>query len=117
MSEQVVYHKCGAAVVQDSDGTFRASKGGSADQTILVCPTCGAVLRDRDLYEAKSDIAREKLHDVGWYPDPDGLALMDVPGQRERLMSTLSDALQRIGDADLMAIYAVIVALTGDMDA
>ncbi|MCP4537834.1 MAG: hypothetical protein GY832_11880 [Chloroflexi bacterium] len=109
-TELVLYHKCGRTVVQDADGAFRASDGTS----ILVCPSCGAVLRDRDLYGTKSDIARDKLHDVGWYPDPDSLALMENPTQRATIVSVLEESLSQMGNADLLAVYAVIMALAGD---
>jgi hypothetical protein len=114
VSEQVLYHKCGATVVQDADGTFKVHGGDLAGASILVCPICGSVLRDRDLYHSKSDIAREKLHDAGWYPDPDGLALMDEPRRRAAIVSTLREALANMGDADLLATYAVIMALMGE---
>jgi hypothetical protein len=108
-TELVLYHKCGKTVVQDADGAFRALDGTS----ILVCPSCGAVLRDRDLYGTKSDIARDKLHDVGWYPDPDSLALMGDPTQRMMIVSALKKSMDQMGDADLLAVYAVVTALTG----
>ncbi|MDY7079125.1 MAG: hypothetical protein SXV54_19605 [Chloroflexota bacterium] len=111
---QVLYHKCGAMVIQDPSGTFRTHDSDPANASILVCPICGAVLRDRDLYATKSDIARDKLRDIGWYPDPDGLALMDDPKQRASILSTLQGALDSMGDADLLAIYAVAVALKGE---
>ena len=113
-TEQIVYHKCGATVVQDMDGTFRVHEGSLAGAGILVCPTCGAVLRDRDLYSAKSDIARDKLRDVGWYPDPDGLALLDDGERRAAIVSAVKKALDEMGDADLLAVYAVAAALTGE---
>jgi hypothetical protein len=109
-TELVLYHKCGRTVVQDADGAFRAHDGTS----ILVCPSCGSVLRDRDLYGSKSDIARDKLHDVGWYPDPDSLALMDNPAQRAAIVSALKGAVDTMGDADLLAVYAVAMALVGE---
>jgi hypothetical protein len=114
MNEQVLYHKCGATVLQDADGTFKSHSGGIAGASILVCPLCGAVLRDRDLYYARSDIARDKLHDVGWYPDPDSLALVDNPTQRATIVSTVKEALVDMGDADLLAVYAVVMALVGE---
>ena len=109
-AELVLYHKCGNTVVQDADGAFKAISGTS----ILVCPSCGAVLRERDLYGSKSDIARDKLRDVGWYPDPDGLALMDDPEQRAAVVSILKETLDNMGNADLLAVYAVIMALVGE---
>ncbi len=114
MTEQVIYHKCGAAVIQDADGVFKAHDGDLSGASILVCPTCGAVLCDRDLYSIKSDIARDKLRTVGWYPDPDSLALMSDPAQRVTISSTLKEALDSMGDADVLAVYAVIMALTGE---
>jgi hypothetical protein len=111
---QVLYHKCGATVVQDVDGTFKVHGGDMAGESILMCPICGAVLRDRDLYHAKSDIAREKLHDAGWYPDPDGLALMDDPARRAVIVATLREAFEDMSDADLLSVYAVVLALTGE---
>jgi hypothetical protein len=113
-TEQVLYHKCGATVIQDDDGTFRVHGGELAGASILICPSCGAVLRDRDLYYSKSDIARDKLHDVGWYPDPDSLALMDDPAQRAAILSTLEGSLGDMGDADLLAVYTVVMALVGE---
>jgi hypothetical protein len=113
-SWQVLYHKCGAVVIQENDGTFRAHGGGIAGESILMCQVCGAVLCDRDLYQARSDIAREKLHDAGWYPDPDGLALMDDPAQRAAIAATVQEALGNMSDADLLSVYAVVLALTGD---
>ncbi len=114
MTEQVLYHKCGATVVQNTDGTFRMHGGDLIVSSILVCPSCGAVLRERDLYATKSDIARDKLHDAGWYPDPDGLALMGDPAQRATILSTLEQSLDNMGHADLLAVYAVTVALVGE---
>ena len=111
---QTLYHRCGATVVQDPDGTFRVDDGDLAGTSILVCPVCGAVLRDRDLYHTKADIARERLHDAGWYPDPNGLVLMSDPERRVAIVATLRNALDQMGDADLLAIYAVTVALTGE---
>jgi hypothetical protein len=110
-AEQVLYHKCGAAVVQDADGTFRAidARGGGS---ILVCPVCGGVLRERHLYNDRSDIARDKLYDVGWYPDPDSLALLEDPTQRVAILSAIKAALEDMGDADLLAVYTVVSALT-----
>ena len=112
MTEQVLYHKCGATVVQNADGTFRVHGGDLAGSSILVCPSCGSVLRERDLYVTKSDIARDKLHDAGWYPDPDGLALMNDPEQRADIVSTLKQAVDNMGNADLLSVYAVTMALT-----
>jgi len=97
--------------VQDVDGTFRAYDGGRAATSILVCPVCGGVLRDRDLFNARSDIARDRLHDVGWYPDPNSLALMEDPAQRAAILASLKEALDDMGDADLLAVYAVVMAL------
>ena len=111
MTEQILYHKCGATVLQSDDGTFKMHGGNLAGSSILVCPSCGSVLRERDLYDTRSDIARDKLHDAGWYPDPDGLALMGDPKQRATIMSTLKQAVDNMGDADLLAIYAVALAL------
>ncbi len=111
MTEHILYHKCGATVVQNPDGTFRTHGGDLAVSSILVCPSCGSVLRERDLYATKSDIARDKLHDAGWYPDPDGLALMGNPDQRASITSTLKQAVDDMGDADLLAVYAVALAL------
>jgi hypothetical protein len=113
---QVLYHKCGAAVIQEDDGTFRAHGDDIAGESILMCPVCGAVLSDRDLYQARSDIARERLHDVGWYPDPDGLALMDDPARRAAIAATVQEALGNMSDADLLSVYAVVLALTGDAE-
>ena len=72
------------------------------------------MLRERDLYATKSDIARDKLHDAGWYPDLDGLALMGDPAQRQTIVSTLKQSLDNMGHADLLAIYAVVIALVGE---
>jgi hypothetical protein len=115
-SWQVLYHKCGAAVVQENDGTFWVHGGDMAGESILTCQVCGAVLRDRDLYQTKSDIARERLHDAGWYPDPDGLALMDDPARRAAIAATVQKALGDMSDADLLSVYAVVLALTGDAE-
>ena len=112
MTENILFHKCGATVIQNNDGTFRMHGGDLAGSSILVCPSCGSVLRERDLYAAKSDIARDKLHDAGWYPDPDGLALMNDPEQRATIVSTMRHAVDNMGDADLLSIYAVTMALT-----
>jgi len=114
MTENILYHKCGATVIQNSDGTFRMHGGDLAGSSILVCPSCGSVLRERDLYATKSDIARDKLHDAGWYPDLDGLALMGDPAQRQTIVSTLKQSLDNMGHADLLAIYAVVIALVGE---
>lgn len=113
-TEQVLYHKCGAAVIQDADGAFKTHVGDLSGASILVCPICAAVLRDRDLYSAKSDITRDKLRDVGWYPDPDSLALMNDPTRRIAIVSTLKETLDDMGDADLLAVYAVVMALMGE---
>lgn len=109
-TELVLYHKCGKTVIQDTDGAFKALDGAST----LVCPGCGAVLRDRDLYGTKSDIARDRLRDVGWYPDPDSLALVDNPAQRAIIVSALEESLDEMGDADLLAVYTVVTALVGE---
>ena len=110
-ADQVLYHKCGAAVVQDADGTFRAIAA-HAGGSILVCPVCGGVLRERHLYNDRSDIARDKLYDVGWYPDPDSLVLLEDPTQRAAILSAIVAALEGMGDADLLAIFTVVSALT-----
>jgi hypothetical protein len=110
--DQVLYHKCGAAVVQDADGTFRAIDA-RAEGSILVCPVCGAVLRERHLYNDRSDIARDMLYDVGWYPDPDSLALLEDPAQRAAILSAIEAAVEDMGDADLLAVFTVVSALTG----
>ncbi len=114
MTEQVLYHKCGASVIQEGDGTFRVHTGDLAGASILVCPICGAMLRDRDLYHSKGDIAREKLHDIGWYPDLDGLTLVEDPQKRTAILASLKKALDDMGNADLLAVYAVVTALRGE---
>jgi hypothetical protein len=110
-AEQVLYHKCGAAVVQDADGTFRAIDA-LAEGSILVCQVCGGVLRERHLYNDRSDIARDRLYDVGWYPDPDSLALLEDPTQRAAILRAIKTAIESMGDADLLAVYTVVSALT-----
>jgi len=114
LTEQVLYHKCGAAVIQDDDGTFRAHTGDTARSTILVCPVCGGMLRDRDLYHTKADIMREKLHDIGWYPDLDSLSLIEAPEKRAAIISSLKKVLDDMGNADLLAVYVVVMALRGE---
>ncbi|HDQ70485.1 MAG TPA: hypothetical protein ENN19_00110 [Chloroflexi bacterium] len=109
--ELLLYHKCGTTIIQETDGTFRSTKPSLGRMSILICPTCGAVLRDRDLYCSKADIAREKLRDEGWYPDPNSLALIDED-RRSAILATLQEALDEVGDADLLAIYTIVADLT-----
>jgi hypothetical protein len=107
------YHQCGRAVILD-DETFRIYGGQLAGHVIEDCPGCGRRLDAFDLYAEPGGATRNLLRQAGLYPTADSLILMRDTNQRAAMLNEIQTSLQHLGDGDLLAAYAVIVALLED---
>lgn len=109
-SFDVLYHKCGHAIILDGD-TFRIHGGELAGHTIEICPECGKRLDAFDLYPVSGGTVHNMLRQAGLYPTVDSLVLMSNSEQRATILQELRKTLGKLSDADLLAVYAVVVAL------
>jgi hypothetical protein len=109
-SFDVLYHKCGRAVILDGD-TFRIHGGELAGHAIESCPECGEHLDAFDLYPVSGGTVHNILRQAGLYPTVDSLVLMSDPEQRATILRELRELLGDLSDGDLLAVYAVVVAL------
>jgi hypothetical protein len=106
----VLYHKCGRAIILDGE-TFRIHGGGLAGHAIEICPECGQRLDAFDLYPVSGGPVHGMLRQAGLYPTADSLVLMADPEQRATILRELRESLGDLSDGDLLAVYAVVVAL------
>ena len=109
----VLYHGCGRAIVLDGD-IFRIHDGDLAGHVIERCPGCGMWLDAFDLYADPGGRTRNLLRQAGLYPTADGLVLMADPERRTIILRDLREALGNLGNGDLLAVYAVVVAMIGN---
>jgi hypothetical protein len=107
------YHQCGRAIILD-DETFRIYGGELAGHVIEDCPGCGRQLDAFDLYAEPGGATRNLLRQAGLYPTADSLILMRDTNQRANILKEIQASLQHLSDGDLLAAYAVIVALLQD---
>ena len=114
-SFDVLCHKCGRAVILDSD-TFRIHGGDLAGHAIESCPECGQRLDAFDLYADPGGMTHNLLRQAGLYPTADSLVLMVDSEQRATILRDLRELLGDLGDGDLLAVYAVVVALMKNGD-
>jgi hypothetical protein len=112
-SFDVLYHKCGRAVILDGD-TFRIHGGDLAGHVIESCPECGKRLDAFDLYAASGGTVHNMLRQAGLYPTADSLVLMADPEQRTTILRELRGLLGDLSNGDLLAVYAVAMALMKD---
>ena len=109
------YHKCGHVLVADGQ-TLRIHGGKLAGHVIEHCPECEMRLSAFDLYADWGGGMRKLLREFGLYPTADSLVLMSDPDQRAATLRELQESLGNMDDGDMLAIYAVVVALTQDID-
>ncbi len=114
-SFDVRYHKCGRVLIVDGQ-TLKIHGGKLAGHVIKDCPACGMRLNAFDLYADSGGGVRNLLREFGLYPTADGLVLMTDPNQRAATVDELRESLGNMDDGDLLAVYAVVVALTKDID-
>jgi hypothetical protein len=112
-SFDVLYHECGRAVILDGD-TFRIHGGDLAGHVIESCPECGKRLDAFDLYAASGGAVHNMLRQAGLYPTADSLVLMADSEQRATILRELRELLADLSDGDLLAVYAVAMALMKD---
>jgi hypothetical protein len=112
-SFDVRYHKCGRGLVLDGQ-TFRIQGGKLAGHEIEDCPECGMRLNPFDLYADSGGGVRNLLREFGLYPTASSLILMEDPAKHATTLQELRDSVGNLGDGDLLAIYAVVVALMED---
>ena len=107
------YHKCGQAVIRD--GTeVRIHGGRLSGRVIDRCPKCGKPLDAFLLYADPGGTTRDLLREAGLYPTADGLVLTRGPKRRISILRELAKSLGRLGNGDLLAVYAVVIALIKD---
>ncbi len=111
----VRYHKCGHALVVDGQ-TLKIHSGKLAGHVIKDCPECGMRLNAFDLYADSGGGVRNLLREFGLYPTANSLVLMTDPDQRATTLYELRESLGDMGDGDLLAVYAVVVELTKDIN-
>ncbi|HDQ71302.1 MAG TPA: hypothetical protein ENN19_04290 [Chloroflexi bacterium] len=107
------YHQCGRAIILDSE-RFRIHGGKLAGHVIEDCPGCGRRLDAFDLYAEPGGATRNLLRQAGLYPTADSLVLMRDANQRATILEGLQESLRHLSDGDLLAAYAVVVALLQD---
>jgi hypothetical protein len=109
----VRYHKCGRALIRDGE-MLRIHGGRLAGRVVDRCPGCQKSLNAFTLYANPGGVARDLLRDAGLYPTADGLVLVGDPERRADILQELQGSLGELGDGDLLAVYAVVVALIED---
>ncbi len=109
----VRYHRCGQAVVRD--GTVVKILGGRlAGRVIDRCPRCQKQLNAFHLYADPGGDARDLLREAGLYPTAGDLVLAKGPRRRVSILQELAITLDKLGDGDMLAVYAVAIALLSD---
>ncbi len=115
----VRYHGCGQAVVRDGS-VVKIFGGRLAGRVIDRCPKCQKLLNAYLLYADPGGDARDLLREAGLYPAADDLKLVRGPGQRVSVLQELAITLDKLGDGDMLSVYAVAVVLwsnsTGEQD-
>ena len=115
----VRYHKCGQAVIWDGN-VVKIHGGRLAGRIIDRCPKCQKQLDAFRLYADPGGATRDLLREAGLYPTADGLVLARGPERRVSILRELVKSMNDLGDGDLLAVYAVTIALlrdsTGDQD-
>jgi hypothetical protein len=109
----VRYHKCGQVVIRDGE-VVKIHGGRLAGRVIDTCPKCGKQLDAFRLYADPGGATRDLLREAGLYPTADGLVLVKSSEQRAGMLRELVESLSDLGDGDLLAVYAVVVALLRD---
>jgi hypothetical protein len=109
----VRYHKCGRAIIRDGE-MLRIHGGKLAGRVIDRCPGCQKPLNAFTLYANPGGVARDLLRDAGLYPTADGLVLLRGSERRGEILQELEHSLDELGDGDLLAVYAVVIALIKD---
>jgi hypothetical protein len=109
----VRYHRCGQAVIRDGD-VVKIHGGRLAGRVISRCPKCQKQLDAFRLYADPGGSTRDLLREAGLYPTADGLVLARGPGRRDSILQELAIALDKLGDGDMLAVYAVVIALLSD---
>jgi hypothetical protein len=109
----VRYHKCGRAIIRDGE-MLRIHGGRLAGRIVDRCPGCQKPLNAFTLYADPGGVARDLLRDAGLYPTADGLVLVEDPERRRDILEELRGSLGELGDGDLLAVYAVVIALIRD---
>ncbi len=112
-SFDVRYHRCGQAVIRDGD-VVKILGGRLAGRVIDRCPKCQKPLDAFRLYADPGGATRDLLREAGLYPTADGLVLARGPGRRDRILQEMAVSMDKLGDGDMLAVYAVIVALLSD---
>jgi hypothetical protein len=112
-SFDVRYHRCGQAVIRDGD-VVKIFGGRLAGRIIDRCPKCQKQLDAFRLYADPGGATRDLLREAGLYPTADGLVLARGPGRRDSILQELAISLDKLGDGDMLAVYAVVVALLSD---
>jgi hypothetical protein len=107
------YHKCGRVIIRDG-GMLRIHGGKLAGRVVDRCPGCQKPLDALTLYANPGGVARDLLRDAGLYPTADGLVLIRDPERRVDILQELQGSLVELGDGDLLAVYAVVIALIED---
>ncbi len=109
----VRYHRCGQAVVRDGN-VVKILGGRLAGRVIDRCPKCQKHLNAFHLYADPGGDARNLLRESGLYPAAGDLVLAKGPGQRISILQELAITLDKLGDGDMLAVYAVAIALLSD---
>ena len=109
----VRYHKCGQAVVRDGE-VVKIHGGRLAGRAIDKCPKCQKRLDAFSLYADPGGVARDLLREAGLYPTADGLVLARGPGRRDSILQEMAISMDKLGDGDMLAVYAVVIALLND---
>ncbi len=109
----VRYHLCGQAVVRDGN-VVKILGGRLAGRVIDHCPKCQKHLNAFHLYADPGGDARNLLRESGLYPTASDLVLAKGPGQRINILQELAITLDKLGDGDMLAVYAVAIALLSD---
>ncbi|MEE8389388.1 MAG: hypothetical protein V3S14_01145, partial [Anaerolineae bacterium] len=109
----VRYHRCGQAVIRDDD-VVKILGGRLAGRVIDRCPKCQKQLDAFRLYADPGGATRDLLREAGLYPTADGLVLARGPGRRASILQEMAVSMDKLGDGDMLAVYAVIVVLLSD---
>ena len=112
-SFDVRYHRCGQAVIRDGDDV-KILGGRLSGRVIDRCPKCQKHLDAFRLYADPGGATRDLLREAGLYPTADGLVLARGPERRASILQEMAISMDKLRDGDMLAVYAVIVALLSD---
>ncbi|MCP4537995.1 MAG: hypothetical protein GY832_12700 [Chloroflexi bacterium] len=109
----VRYHRCGQAVIRDGD-VVKILGGRLTGRVIDRCPKCQKHLDAFRLYADPGGATRDLLREAGLYPTADGLVLAKGSGRRDSILQEMAISMDKLGDGDMLAVYAVVIALLND---